>query len=263
MIRSLLTALLLATLAAPAGADVTIKQTNTGKGLGMSGTIPSTTYIKGLRMRTESITGDTTRVTIFDVENQKMYSFDSKKKEADVWDMQAFAAEMGKSVDTASMTASVKANGQTRQIAGRSAAGYDMDVTVPSSMGGRPDGPKMIVKLVGPMWVVKDAPGTRDYMAFYKAAVDKGWIFSDPRAAKGSPGQAKAMAEMYKQLAETGGVPYETEMQIKMEGEGPMAAMMAKMGGMSMTTSVQSVETGALADTLFTPPADYKLNARK
>ena len=71
------------------------------------------------------------------------------------------------------------------------------------------------------------------------------------------------MAQMYKQLAETGGVPYETEMQIKMDGEGPMAAMMAKMGGMTMTTSVQSVETGALADDLFTPPADYKLNARK
>jgi len=262
MIRSLLTALLLATSAAPADADVTIKQTNAGKGMGMSGTIPSTTYIKGLKMRTETVTGDTTRVTIFDVTTQKMYSFDSKKKEADVWDMQAFAAEMGKSVDAASMTASVKANGQTRQIAGQSAAGYDMEVVVPSSMGGA-DGPKITVKLVGPMWVVKDAPGTREYMAFYRAAVDKGWIFSDPRAAKGSPGQAKAMAQMYKQLAETGGVPYQTEMQIKMDGEGPMAAVMAKMGNMTMTTSVQSVETGALADTLFTPPADYKLNVRK
>ena len=262
MFRTVLTVLLVAAFAAPAGADVTIKQTNTGKGMGMTGTMPSTTYIKGLKMRTETVMDDTTRVTIFDVTNQKMYSFDSKKKEVDVWDMQAFAAEMGKSVDTSSMTASVKANGQTRQISGRPAAGYDMEIAVPASMGG-PTGPKMTVKLMGPMWVVKDAPGTREYMAFYKAAVDKGWIFSDPRAAKGSPGQAKAMAQMYKQLAETGGVPYETEMQIKMDGEGPMAAMMAKMGGMTMTTSVQSVETGALADELFTPPAGYKLNERK
>jgi hypothetical protein len=262
MTRTVLTVLLLAAFAAPAGADVTIKQTNTGKGMGMSGTMPSTTFIKGLKMRTETVMDDTTRVTIFDVANQKMYAFDSKKKEVDVWDMQAFAAEMGKSVDTSAMTASVKANGQTRQIAGRPASGYDMEIAVPASMGG-PTGPKMTVKLIGPMWVVKDAPGTREYMAFYKAAVDKGWIFSDPRAAKGSPGQAKAMAQMYKQLAETGGVPYETEMQIKMDGEGPMAAMMAKMGGMTMTTSVQSVDTGAIADDLFTPPAGYKLNDRK
>ena len=131
MIRTVLTILLLATVAAPAGADVTIKQTNAGKGMGMSGAVPSTTYIKGLKMRTETVTGDTTRVTIFDVANQKMYSFDSKKKEVDVWDMQAFAAEMGKSVDASSMTASVKANGQTRQIAGHAAAGYDMEIAVP------------------------------------------------------------------------------------------------------------------------------------
>jgi hypothetical protein len=42
-----------------------------------------------------------------------------------------------------------------------------------------------------------------------------------------------------------------------------MAAMMAKMGGMTATTTVQSVATDALADDLFAPPAGYKLNTRK
>jgi len=248
-------------VALPAWADVTIKQTNAGKGMGMSGNMASTTYLKGMKMRTETVVGDTTRVSIFDVENQKMYTFDSKKKEADVWDMQAFAAEVGKTVDTSEMKASVKPNGQTKQIAGRTATGYDMEISMPARAGGK--GPEMTVRLMGPMWVVKDAPGTKEYMAFYRAAVDKGWIFSDPRSAKASPGQARAMAEMYKQLADTGGVPYETEMNIKMDGSGPMAAIMAKMGGMSMTTTVQSVETTPLADDLFTPPAGYKLNNRK
>jgi hypothetical protein len=262
MKRVALATILAAAVAAPVWADVTIKQTNSGKGMGMSGTMAGTTYIKGMKMRTDTVSGDTTRTMIFDVENQKMYSFDSKKKDVDVWDMQAFGADLEKSVDTSAMKATVTPNGQTKTIAGQSAAGYDMEISMPSSMGG-PGGPKMTIRLVGPMWVVKDAPGTRDYMAFYKAAVDKGWIFSDPRAAKGSPGQARAMAEMYRQLAETGGVPYETEMQVKMDGEGPMAGLMAKMGGMSMTSTVQSVETGTLADDLFTPPAGYKLNNRK
>jgi hypothetical protein len=261
MTRIILTSLLLAAFALPAAADVTLKQTTTGKGMGMSGTMPGTTYIKGLKMRSETVTGDTTRVTIFDVDAQKMYSFDTKKKEADVWDMQAFAAEMSKNVNTSAMTSSLKPNGQSKSIAGQTASGYDMEVSVPSQMG--EGGPKMTVRLAGPMWVVKDAPGARDFLAFYRAAVDKGWIFSDPRAAKGSPGQAKAMAQLYKQLAETGGLPYETEMQIKLEGEGPMAAMMAKMGGMTATTTVQSVATDALADDLFAPPAGYKLNTRK
>lgn len=261
MTRALMAATLTVALTAPAWADVTIKQTTTGKGLGMSGTTPGTTYIKGSRMRTETVQGNTTHITIFDLDAQKMYSFDSRKKEADVWDMQAVAADLNKAVDMSSMTASVTANGQTKQVAGKSATGYDMEITVPSQMG--EGGPKMTVKLTGPMWVVKDDAAAREYIAFYQAAVEKGWIFSDPRAAKASPGQARAMAQMYKQLADTGGVPYQTEMQIRMEGSGPMAGLMAKMGGMTMTTVVDSVETGTLSDDLFAPPAGYKLNARK
>jgi hypothetical protein len=210
-------------------------------------------------MRTDMVQGDTTRSMIFDTDTQKLYSFDSKKKEADVWDMQAFAANMNKSVDTAGMKASVKANGKTKDIAGKSAAGYDMEITVPSDMGGM----KMTVILTGPMWIVKGAPGTADYINFYKSAVEKGWIFSDPRAAKGSPGQAKAMAEMYRQLAETGGVPYETEMSVKMGGDGPMAGVMARMGGITATSTVQSVDTAAIDVAMFAPPAGYKLKEQK
>ena len=113
------------------------------------------------------------------------------------------------------------------------------------------------------MWIVKGAPGTQEYIAFYKGAVEKGWIFSDPRAAQGQPGQAKAMAEMYRQLAATGGVPYETEMSIKMSGDGPMAGMMAKMGNITSTSTVESIETSAVAAEMFAPPAGYKLNQKK
>ena len=48
-----------------------------------------------------------------------------------------------------------------------------------------------------------------------------------------------------------------------MSGEGPMAGIFAKMGNISMTQSVQSVETGALAADLFAPPAGYKIKEQK
>ncbi len=262
MTRSVLIALFTLTTAAASFADVTVKALGAGKGMGVSGNMTTTTYIKGNKMRTDTVTGDTTRTMIFDVDSQKLYSFDSKKKEADVWDMQAFGENITKNVDASGMKASVKPNGQTKEIAGKTANGYDMTIEVPATLGG-PGGMKMTVMLNGPMWVVKGAPGTAEYIGFYKGAVEKGWIFSDPRAAKGSPGQAKAMAEMYKQLAETGGIPYETEMNIKMGGDGPMAGMMAKMGGMTATSTVQSVETGALAADLFAPPAGYKHKDQK
>ncbi len=262
MKRVLLSAVLACSIAAPAFADVTIKQTIAGKAMGNATSAVTTTYVKGLKMRSDTVMGDTVRSTIFDVDGQKMYIFDSKKKEADVWDMAAFGAEVSKNVQAGEVKASIKPNGQTKELLGKTASGYDMEISVPATMGGE-KGMKMTVVLTGPMWIVKGAPGTAEYLAFYKAAVEKGWIFSDPRAAKGQPGQAKAMSEMYRQLAAAGGVAYETEMSIKMDGEGPMAGMMAKMGGITSTTTVQSIETGSLAADLFAPPAGYKLNEKK
>ena len=71
------------------------------------------------------------------------------------------------------------------------------------------------------------------------------------------------MAQMYKELADTGGIAYETEMQIKMGGSGPMAAVMARLGNVTVTSAVESVTVAPLADDLFAPPAGYKLNQRK
>jgi hypothetical protein len=50
---------------------------------------------------------------------------------------------------------------------------------------------------------------------------------------------------------------------IKLEGSGPMAGRMAKMGGMSATTKVTEVSAGTLADELFAAPAGYKVKERK
>ena len=247
---------------APLAADVTVKSTVAGKGMGMSGTMVSTTYVKGSKMRNDVVMGDTTRTTIFDLDTQKMISFDSKKKEADVYDMQKMSAEMSKSVQIDDMKASLKPNGKTKELLGKTATGYDMTISLPATMGGA-GGMKVDINLEGPMWIVKGAPGTAEYLAFYKAAVEKGWFFSDPRTAKAQPGQAKAMAEVQRQMASTGGIPYEQEMTVKMSGEGPMASMLAKMGNITSTTTVTGIETTTLAADLFAVPAGYKLKEQK
>ena len=248
-------------LAAPSFADVTIKQTMNGKALGFSGETSGTTYIKGNKMRTDAVVGNRTQTTIFDLDTQKLYMFDSKKKQADVYEMATFAAEIAKTVDMSAGTMSFTGNGQTKQIAGHTAAGYDVEISTRAGMGGSAE-MMMDVTLAGPVWMVEDAPGAAEYAHFYSAAVEKGWIFSDPRAAQAQPGQAKAMAEMYRQIAAVGGLPYETNMEMKLSGSGPMAAMMARMGGANFTTVIDAVETVALSDDLFVPPADYKLEAK-
>ena len=266
MKRTFVVPMLVLLAAAPAYADLTLKQTVSGKGMGFSGKSTGTTYIKGHKMRSEMQTGNKVQTTIFDLDAQKMYMFDSKKKEAQVWDMAQFSAELSKSVNVEDMKVSLKPNGQTKQIAGQTATGYDLEITIPAGMGGNKD-MMMLVTMAGPTWIVKGAPGTKDYLAFYRAAAEKGWIFGDPRAAKASPGQAKAMAEMYRLLAETGGIAYENDLQVSMSAAGgggnPLGGLMARMGKTSMQMTVQSAEAGPLADDLFAPPPDYKLKPQK
>jgi hypothetical protein len=264
MKQAILASGLMLLTAVAARADVKMTQTVSGKGMmGIGGNSTSTTYIKGLRMRTDTASGDTVRSMIFDVEHQKIYMFDSKKKEVDVWDMADFGQQTGTMIDASAMKGSLKPNGQTKVIAGKTATGYDMNISMPTRMGDAKNGMDMLVTLSGPTWIVKGAPGTADFQKFYLAAAERGFIFTDPRAAKGQSGQAKAITAMYKEMAATGGVPYETTMDIKLGGDGPMAAMMSKMGGISMTNTVQTIEAGPLADDLFAPPAGYKLSPKK
>ena len=70
MKRILVAAGLAALLTAPLSADVTIKAMNSGKVMGMGGDMQTTTYVKGMKMRVDSVSGDTTRTSLFDVENQ-------------------------------------------------------------------------------------------------------------------------------------------------------------------------------------------------
>jgi len=246
---------------APAHADVTIKASGTGEGLGMSGTSSSTTYIKGLKMRVDGTLGKRASSTIFDVDNQKMYVLDEKKKQAEVWNMTAVSEEVSNSVSVGGIQTTIKPNGQTKQIAGQNAEGYDLEIIVPATLGGA-GGVAVTIVMNGTTFVVKGAPGSQDYSAFYAGAAEKGWIFSDPRAAKGQPGQARAMAQMYAEFAKLGGLPYESNMHIKLQSEGVMGGLMAKMGNVTTTSNIESVDAGALADSLFQPPADYELKQK-
>jgi hypothetical protein len=248
-------------VAMPGFADVTLKTTISNTGGGVKNEAPATVYIKGNRMRTDVQVGTRVQTTIVDVDAQKMYVFDSTKKEADVWDMRTLSAELSKVVEPSAMRASFTPNGQTREVGGHAAAGYELAISVSAA----PDANtplQVTATLAGPVWIVKGAPGAAEYAAFYRAAAGKGFIFSDPRAARTQPGAARAMAEMYSRMAETGGIPYASDIQIKLEGSGPLAAALAKIGNLAMSTVVQSVATDTVADDLFAPPAGYSITAR-
>ena len=247
--------LLCCALASPALADVTIK--SKGGGTGMVGAVAGdmTQYIKGLKIRTDQMTGkgrETT--TIIDMAAKQMIVLNHDSKEANVVDMGSLSSSLEKA-GVSDFTASLTPNGQTRQVAGQSCAVHDLKISLPMQMGNM----KMTMVMSGPQCLVKNAPSQADYLAFYKAASENGGFF-DAQQAKTRPAAAKAMTEMYRKMAELG-VPYATETTIGFEGEGPMADMMKKMGN-TITTEVTSVSTSPVAASMFDVPAGYKVNKR-
>lgn len=257
MIRTFCAAAVVGVLATPAMADVTVTAQVAGKG----GESQSITYIKGLKMRTDSSVLGTPTTTIIDIEAQKFISVNHKKKEAVVYNLAKFREDLDKSLKGAEATASLKPNTEKREIAGKACVGYDMSVTIPMAIG---EGMQMSMVMSGPVFIAKGAPGTADYARFHLAAAEKGFIASDPRVARGAAQQTKGMTQLYKAMAETGGIPYAMEIGVKVDGGGPMAGMMNKMmGGAAFTQTVTSVSTDAVADDKFALPADYKVKDSK
>ena len=157
-----------------------------------------------------------------------------------------------KKVGTAEAKVSLTSTGETRRLLGRACAGYRLKVAIPISTGN--DAVNMV--MTGPVWIAKASPGTSDYATFYKAASARGLLFSNPQQL-GQVAQATGMAEMYKALAQSGGVPYAQELQVSYEGNGPMAGMMNQTGGMNVATKVTAISTDPIADDKFTVPAGY------
>ena len=258
MIRTLCTVVVMGLLASPAVADVTVTSQLAGK----AGETQSVTYIKGLKMRTDSTMMGTPSSTIIDIEGQKFISINHKKKEVIVHDMAQFREDLNKSMKTGAVQASLKPNGQKKDFAGRACTGYDMSTVVPMAMGG-PGGPELTITMAGPVFIAKGAPGSADYARFHNAAAEKGFVMSDPRAAKGNP-SAQGMTQLYKAIADTGGIPYYMEIGVKVEGGGPMGGMMNKvMGGAAFTQTVTAISTDAVPDDKFALPADYKVKDAK
>jgi hypothetical protein len=242
----------------PASADVTLKAKSSGKGpIGGASEGETTTYVKGMKYRADQSAGNRQTSMMMDAGSTQMVMLNHDKKEADVFDMAKMAESMGQAVSVSDIKSSFTATGKTRQIAGATCTVYDVVVTVPVKIANM----AMAMSMSGPYCLVKNGPGQADFAAFYKAAAERGFIFGDPRAAKASPGQARAMTEMYQKMSELG-VPFAMDVTMKMEGEGPMAAMMAKMGGNTMSNEVISVSTETIADAMFEIPAGYKINKR-
>lgn len=267
MKRLLAAAVLIGAFAGSAYADVTIKMTTTGPSMapgarggrgGGEGTteVTQTWYIKDGKARIDMVLTGHQRSTIFDPVARQLIRLDPETREATISDLGKIAEQAQQFVEMNQMKVSMTPTGETKQLLGQTCTGYMLSVVMP--MGGRGNPDAMTMTLGGPVWIAKDAPGTKEFVAFFKAAAESG-LFLSGGGRGGQPGvNERGMTAMYKALSDAGGIPYEQEIQVKLEGTGPMADMARSMGQLPSTvTKVTSVSTDPISDDLFQIPAGY------
>jgi hypothetical protein len=250
---SLVCALGMLGLAGPAAADVTITQRVTGKTAG-----ETTTRIKGNKMRIDTTSGENTTIILLDLDAQQMTMLDAKKKEAMVMPVTQLQEAMGKTSTTMTVKSKVTPTSEKKQVSGYTCTVYDVAIAVPFMAGEGGEG-GMALTMSGPACLSKDAPGQAELARLYKAAAEKGFIFGDPRMAKG-PGasMARGIAELQKSLADAG-LAIEQTTNVALEGSGPMVGMMNRMIRGSTTSTLVKIDEGVLAADLFAVPHDYKV----
>ncbi len=240
-----LAVLLLVLTASTSFADVTVKMTMSVSGGPAAMDAPSVTYVKGLKMRSDTQVMNQDMSMLIDVATKQRLMIDHVNKQVGDFDPQAAMAAMP--INFGEVTASIKANGQTKVILGRTCNGFDVAITMPMTMAGE----TVTMIMSGPAWIAKDGAGVAEFQAFQKAATAAGLMVSP--MAQGP--QAKGMMEMQKALAEAG-VPMLQELQMRVEGTGQMAQAMGQMA-MTMTMTVTEISTDPIPDDKFVVPAGY------
>ena len=245
MKRFALVLVVLALMAPPAFADVTVTMSVSITGpMAANGTIVSS--LKGAKARSDAkMMGQDVSILV-DAATRQQWMINHTTKQIEPMNPQQALAGMPITFGDAKV--SVTATGQTKEILGRVCQGFNVEASVPMTLGGE----TLTMKLTGPTWIAKDGPGVAEYRAAQKVFADVGLSMSP--LAQGP--QGKAMTEVTKALGDAGLV-MEQEIRITMEGTGQVAQLMGQMGNMTMTLKVTEIATDPIPDEKFAFPEGY------
>jgi len=239
-------ALLIVCAVSPASADLGMTMTMSMNAGGMAVNATMETRIKASKMRSDIKMMQQDMSVFFDAAAKQVWTVNHVTKDITSADPSALAGNFPVAFGEAAV--SMKPNGQSRELLGRTCRGYTMELTVPMSLGQE----AVMMRMTGTIWIADQGPGVEEYKALTKAASESGFSTSFMTQLP----TMKGMVEMQKAMAEAG-IPLAQEFQMSMEGTGQAAAALAQFGNMTMVTTVTALSTDAIADEVFSLPAGY------
>lgn len=211
------------------------------------------TYIKGTQMRIDTVQGKDSASTLYDLRDNVTIALDARKKRADVRDIAARNARLEQVYPRARTMTNLMATGTTRDIAGTSCAEQTFTIRVPMTKDG-----DLAFMLTGSACIANDAPGANDYAAFARAAIERQVVLGPASDNRIVLALARGQTELYRALADVGGIPYRVDMKMDVDGRGMLASMVRRLVSGSRTSTVTTVTAAPLDDSTFAVPAGWK-----
>jgi hypothetical protein len=198
-------------------------------------------------MRTDVTVGGDRLSTLVDLEAAQFVALDHQARTATVYDLRV-SAEPVRAIDAGAVSLRLTPQPDVRTLAGQTCFEYDIDMHVSgNSTARRP------FSLRGTAWLAPGSPGLADWSRFYTAVARRGLFSTDPRAARIDPGRARALTELYAEMAALG-LPCATRFDVP----GPGAAEGGGQANSStMASEVIRIEVEPLPDELFVIPSGY------
>ncbi len=256
----------LAICGAPLAADVRVTSVTSIEGgfaAMMKGMTPTVVMkIKGKKARADMDMGGMSVSTITDLEAQQFVVLNSADKTAQV--LTPGMTNIPKNMVMPKIEAAIKPTGRTQTIAGVECAEHTLTMSLSmaeatASQGGAEAAAMMKdirMLMNGHVWVASSGPGVAEYAAFQAESVKLGIS----KLMGAVPGMGSSgIDQMMNVFSNANGIPYLTEIQLTIEGSGPIAEVMKQQGPIKITTKVTEVSTDAIAADAFEVPADYKV----
>jgi hypothetical protein len=250
----------------PLRADVMLVQTMTIEGAAAAmmgnGKMPRMTMrIKGQKSRADIEVGGQTITAIADLAAKQVILLNSASKTATVTTAEA----LGAGAPVPKIDVSFKPTGNKQVIEGQQCEEHAIRIqlSMAEATGSQlpPEAVAMMkdVQMImdGSIWVAPAAPGSAEYAAFNKAAMQSN-LFAAVIGMAGGGKSAAGLDKLMEAAATATGLPYRTDINMRFEGSGPMVDAMKEMGPIRMIQQTVSVSTDPIADAMFEVPADYK-----
>lgn len=239
-------AVALAFASLPASADITQTMSLSVQSAAMSTDGQMVSFLKGSKFRSDTKGMGQDVSMLVDVATKQAFLLNHVARQIQVVGPQQSMAGLPMTLGEARV--SVTPSGQTREILGRVCQGFDVDLSIPMTMGGE----TLTMRLTGPAWLTKEGPGVAEYRAVQKTMAEFG---TSPSPFAQGP-SAKAVAEVSKALGDAG-LLMEQELRLTIEGTGALAQMMGQMGNMTMTMKTTAISTDPIPDEKFAMPEGY------